>query len=371
VGWFVAYIIAILLFHILFSSFLPTSILSSKYYTLFILAFPFLLPKILLNIRYVLEKKGIIKPHPPKSPPPVGIPNPAKTRRSIFEKAKRILILLAGAILIIGGIRSCTHNHEWVEATCTEPQTCSTCGETEGNPLGHDYQGSTCTSLGACIRCGESGGGYLPHNWLEATCTEPERCSMCGKKHHWYSVSLGHEWEEATCTTPKTCSRCGTTDGEPQHYFGFAWSTVIEATCQETGIEEHTCLTCGYTESQTIPLKEHKSGNWQIVREATPSADGIKKRFCEMCGIEMESTQYKYLDSSGGTSYRGNNFNTHNNEDQQNTSASYVLNTDTMKFHRPSCRDVPKISPSNYATSSQSRDDLISRGYSACGHCSP
>ncbi len=55
----------------------------------------------------------------------------------------------------------------------------------------------------------------------------------------------------------------------------------------------------------------------------------------------------------------------------QLTEASYVLNTNTKKFHYPSCKDVKKIKPENYATSSLSRDDIIAQGYSSCGHCHP
>lgn len=77
--------------------------------------------------------------------------------------------------------------------------------------------------------------------------------------------------------------------------------------------------------------------------------------------------------SSGGGGGNGDasNFNTYNNTDQQNTTATYVLNTNSMKFHHPSCRSVAKISPENYATSSDSRETLISIGYSACGICNP
>ena len=55
----------------------------------------------------------------------------------------------------------------------------------------------------------------------------------------------------------------------------------------------------------------------------------------------------------------------------QQTEASYVLNTNTKKFHYPSCKDVKKIKPENYETSSLSRDDIIAQGYSSCGHCHP
>lgn len=66
-----------------------------------------------------------------------------------------------------------------------------------------------------------------------------------------------------------------------------------------------------------------------------------------------------------------NAFNTYNNPEQQQTSSNYVLNNNTMKFHYPSCRDVPKIAPENYATFDGTRDDALNRGYSPCGHCNP
>ena len=65
----------------------------------------------------------------------------------------------------------------------------------------------------------------------------------------------------------------------------------------------------------------------------------------------------------------GNNFNTYDNKEQQQTSASYVLNTNTMKIHYPSCSSVAKIAPQNYSTSNQSVDELQNQGYSTCGRC--
>ena len=46
-----------------------------------------------------------------------------------------------------------------------------------------------------------------------------------------------------------------------------------------------------------------------------------------------------------------------------------VLNNGSMKIHYPSCKDVRKIKPDNYATSNLSLQDLQSQGYSTCGHC--
>ncbi|MBE7004445.1 MAG: hypothetical protein E7425_09210 [Ruminococcaceae bacterium] len=44
----------------------------------------------------------------------------------------------------------CAENeHKWTSADCTHPKTCSVCGKTEGEPLGHQYEGNVCTVCGA------------------------------------------------------------------------------------------------------------------------------------------------------------------------------------------------------------------------------
>lgn len=67
----------------------------------------------------------------------------------------------------------------------------------------------------------------------------------------------------------------------------------------------------------------------------------------------------------------GDNFNIYDNVDQQKTTSSYVLNTSTMKFHKPSCNSVKKIAPDNYSTYDGAREDVIAKGYDPCGNCHP
>ncbi|MBR4727205.1 MAG: hypothetical protein IK080_04885 [Clostridia bacterium] len=50
---------------------------------------------------------------------------------------------------------------------------------------------------------------------------------------------------------------------------------------------------------------------------------------------------------------------------------AYVLNTNTMKFHKPNCKSVQRIAPKNYAETDLSRDEIIAMGYSPCGNCHP
>ena len=58
-------------------------------------------------------------------------------------------------------------------------------------------------------------------------------------------------------------------------------------------------------------------------------------------------------------------------ENNQTAESLYILNNNTMKFHRPGCSSVKKISEKNYGESSLSRDELIAQGDSPCGNCDP
>lgn len=91
-------------------------------------------------------------------------------------------------------INRCNHEYELTENTATclvagvATYTCSKCGDSyteEASPKGH--------------------------TWVDATCTEPKTCSVCNATE---GEANGHSWVDATCTEPKTCSVCNATDGE-------------------------------------------------------------------------------------------------------------------------------------------------------------
>ena len=53
------------------------------------------------------------------------------------------------------------------------------------------------------------------------------------------------------------------------------------------------------------------------------------------------------------------------------TAGSYVLNTNTHKFHLPGCASVETISPKNRKDVNESREQIISEGYAPCKRCNP
>lgn len=66
----------------------------------------------------------------------------------------------------------------------------------------------------------ESTAASCAHNWIPADCTNPKTCSICGEVS---GTALGHQWSDATYNAPKTCKICGATEGakkEPSTLLG-------------------------------------------------------------------------------------------------------------------------------------------------------
>ena len=109
--------------------------------------------------------------------------------------------------------------------------------------------------------------------------------------------------------------------------------------------------------------------------EAEAKAASETKSTTEQAATTAVAVVPQQIETSSGSSTggggNGDNFNTYDIPEQQNTEETYVLNTSSHKFHKPSCKDVKKIKPENYATTSASREELISQQYEPCGHCNP
>ena len=153
------------------------------------------------------------------------------------------------------------------EATCTEPATCTACGYTDGETLGHNMSEATCTEPATCTACGYTEGEALGHNMSEATCTEPATCTACGYTE---GETLGHNMSEATCTEPSTCSNCGLTVGTTIAH-AYTVTRTVQPTCTKNGYNHHSCI-CGVTYLTIINATGHEGGN------PTYTTEGICKK---------------------------------------------------------------------------------------------
>ena len=101
-------------------------------------------------------------------------------------KYRKMLCGVVGTLTICFMLTGCHIKHEWQEATCAAPKTCTVGGETVGEAL--------------------------DHIWLVETCTEPKTCSLCGETE---GEALGHTLTDANYQQAPTCTVCGETVGEP------------------------------------------------------------------------------------------------------------------------------------------------------------
>ena len=108
--------------------------------------------------------------------------------------------------------------HDWADATCTAPKTCSVCGATEGEANGHTEE----IVAGTAATCTESG------------MTDGKKCSVCGETTVEQTVTsaLGHT-EETVAGNPATCTESGMTDGKKCSVCGV--TTVEQTTIDALG----------------------------------------------------------------------------------------------------------------------------------------
>lgn len=89
---------------------------------------------------------------------------------------------------------------------------------------------------------------------------------------------------------------------------------------------------------------------------------------------DAESSQTNRTNNTASSSDAKNSGGEVNSEEGSAVSSEpqeYVLNTKSMKFHRPTCSSVDDIANSNKQEAEATRDELISEGYSPCKQCNP
>ena len=116
--------------------------------------------------------------------------------------------------------------HEFSEPDCDDPATCAKCGLVNGLANGHKVTGYNCVDTLKCNDCGEDvAPSKIMHNFTDATCTSPRTCTLCGTTR---GEAKGHKWSAATCTAPKTCTVCKATEGTAKGH-NFKAATCTEA----------------------------------------------------------------------------------------------------------------------------------------------
>lgn len=124
---------------------------------------------------------------------------------------KRIVLLLL-FITLICTLVGCGCEHEWNESDCLTPKTCTLCGETEGEPLGHAFLDATCTTPKTCSLCSITDGDPLPHtpgdavittDYIRAVTIETQSCADCAAVLSTSEASISLVDGEFFCLSPE------------------------------------------------------------------------------------------------------------------------------------------------------------------------
>ena len=208
-------------------------------------------------------------------------------------KTRSIILMVALLFVFVLAFTACKpeHEHTWEDATCTTPKTCSECGATEGDPLGHAEE----TIAGKEATCTEAG------------FTEGKKCSVCGKvtevqepipeKGHKYdnacdvncnvcdvSREVGDHVYDNACDAD--CNECGDIRDVGEH----GYDNACDTDCNECGaireVGDHVYDSCVDTDCNvcgaTREALQHSYNS--VVTEPTCTSDGYTTYTCSACG---------------------------------------------------------------------------------------
>ncbi len=201
-----------------------------------------------------------------------------------------VSIMLIVMLFLITGCKQKECNHNWIEATCTSPKTCTLCNKTEGTKLEHNYESliikPTCTEQGFAIySCKECKHTYIDdyvkaldhdlihHNELNPTCEEAgykeyDTCSRCNYTTYEEVKKIGHNYSNPVFTwTDFTAAATFTCTNDETHIETInaviSSELIIDPTCTATGVKTHTATVIfnnkTYTDikEEVLPVLEH------------------------------------------------------------------------------------------------------------------
>ena len=118
---------------------------------------------------------------------------------------------------------------------------------------------------------------------------------------------------------------------------------------------------------ETVPadLSDAPTGEASVETESTEAERNLPAE---------EETQEASADTEAASQERGSPSGTETeaaSTENEGQTVTYVLNTNTMKFHLPTCASVAEIKEKNRQDYYGDRDALLAQGYTPCKRCNP
>lgn len=130
----------------------------------------------------------------------------------------------------------------------------------------------------------------------------------------------------------------------------------------------YAVISCGkdnsYGHPHDITLAKLQSKDIEVFR-----TDEMGDIYCTSDGKDVTFTYGEYHQAAESTTT--DTVEVEESQQKDTTVSTYVLNTNSMKFHKPDCSAVAQMSDANRKDYTGSRDDLIEQGYTPCGYCKP
>ena len=173
-----------------------------------------------------------------------------------------------------------TCEHVWVDADCTNAKTCSLCGETEGEALGHSYGEGEQTAAPDCTNAGE----------MKYT------CSVCGDVKTETVKALGHTYVDGVCSV------CGEAQPLEVTIETFANTGVLDGTDSISWTNSGFQFT-SYKASSTSAIRTSDADHFRIYAHNKVVVSGLNGEL--LTKVQFNATSDSYATVLGGCAAEG------------------------------------------------------------------
>ena len=112
-----------------------------------------------------------------------------------------------------------------------------------------------------------------------------------------------------------------------------------------------------YSDGKNITFNMDPSDDWEpgtVIESDDSASTQVKEALAEASQAPVEETDVRAIP-----------------KEEEKTEITYVLNTNTKKFHIPTCDSVNDMKEKNKMEVTLSREEIIEQGYKPCGKCKP
>ncbi len=173
-----------------------------------------------------------------------------------------------------------TCEHVWLDANCTTPKTCSLCGETEGEALGHSYGEAVETVAPDCTNAGE----------------KQSTCSACGDVKTETIAALGHNYVDGVCAV------CGEAQPLEVTIETFANTGVLDGTASISWTNGGFQFTA-YKAGSSSAIRTSDADHFRIYAHNKVVVSGLNDE--KLTKVQFNATSASYATVLGGCTAEG------------------------------------------------------------------